>query len=573
MIESPSRPHAPQNHDRSELDRLVEELQSRKADWQRTSIDRKIDYLRSAIASTHEVAAEQAEAAARAKGVPPRSAAAAEDLIGGPYVQIRTMRLLQETLGRVARGEAVVRPDRVRERPDGRLAVEVFPLSAVDRILFQGFHAEVFQRHGVTRENLEESTAVLHRQPEPSEGRVALVLGAGNVASIGPLDAVTKLFGEGQVVLLKLNPVNEYLGPFIERAFADLVADGFLRLAYGGAEVGDYLCRHAGVDEIHITGSARTHDIIVFGPGEEGERRRAEGRPRTTKRITSELGNVSPMIVVPGNWTERQLRVQAENLATQMTQNGGFNCNATKVIVTHREWPQREALLDRLGEVLASLPARPAYYPGALDRYAAFTARYPQAAAYGPEAEGAIRPTIIRDVDPAGEDELAFSTESFCAVTAETSLSAGDPSTYLERAVTFCNERLYGTLNAGIIVTPRERYRLGGAVDRAIEELRYGSVAVNHWPAISYALGSTTWGAYPGHELTDIQSGIGVVHNALLFDRPEKSVVEGPFDVKPKPAWFATHRNAYRVAERLVALEANPSLSRVPRLIVNALFG
>ena len=56
-----------------------------------------------------------------------------------------------------------------------------------------------------------------------ARARVALVLGAGNVASIGPLDVVHKLFVEGQVALLKLNPVNEYLGPFFEEAFADLI--------------------------------------------------------------------------------------------------------------------------------------------------------------------------------------------------------------------------------------------------------------------------------------------------------------------------------------------------------------
>ncbi|MEU2237490.1 hypothetical protein ABZ585_42055, partial [Streptomyces vietnamensis] len=27
-----------------------------------------------------------------------------------------------------------------------------------------------------------------------------------------------------------------------------------------------------------------------------------------------------------------------------------------------------------------------------------------------------------------------------------------------------------------------------------------------------------TWGAYPGHTLDDVQSGIGIVHNALLLD-------------------------------------------------------
>ncbi len=79
-----------------------------------------------------------------------------------------------------------------------------------------------------------------------------------------------KLLVEGQVCVLKMNPVNDYLGPFLEEAFGNLVRDGFVQLVYGGADVGDYLCHHPGIDEIHITGSAATHDAIVFGSGEEG---------------------------------------------------------------------------------------------------------------------------------------------------------------------------------------------------------------------------------------------------------------------------------------------------------------
>ena len=70
------------------------------------------------------------------------------------------------------------------------------------------------------------------------------------------------------------------------------------------------------------------------GQGAEGARRKRENRPLLAKPITSELGNVSPIVVVPGEWSDADLDFHAENLATQMTQNGGFNCNAAKVIVT-----------------------------------------------------------------------------------------------------------------------------------------------------------------------------------------------------------------------------------------------
>ena len=58
---------------------------------------------------------------------------------------------------------------------------------------------------------------------------------------------------------------------------------GFLQFAYGGAEMGQYLTDHEGIESIHITGSARTHDVIMFGSGTEGESRKATGSPRLNK--------------------------------------------------------------------------------------------------------------------------------------------------------------------------------------------------------------------------------------------------------------------------------------------------
>ena len=47
----------------------------------------------------------------------------------------------------------------------------------------------------------------------------------------------------------------------------------------------------------------------------------------------------------------------------------------------------------------------------------------------------------------------------------------------------------------------------------------------NAWTGVGYLTPAATWGAFPGHSRNDIQSGIGVVHNAFLIDRPERTVV------------------------------------------------
>ena len=109
------------------------------------------------------------------------------------------------------------------------------------------------------------------------------------------------------------------------------------------------------------------------------------------------------------------------------------------------------------------------------------------------------------------------------------------------------------------------------SVDRAVADLRYGSIGVNLWHALSFAMGSTTWGAYPGHVRTDIQSGTGVVGNVAMFDRPQKSVVRGPFRARPRPPWFATALDSYDVMRRFVAFEAEPSAAKIPGLLLAAM--
>ncbi|MCA9537257.1 MAG: aldehyde dehydrogenase family protein [Myxococcales bacterium] len=558
--------------DTASLDRDIETLQANKDAWAQLPIGRRIEYLRGLLKGTEAVAHRQVQAAIAAKGIDPGSALVGEEYFGGPVIIIRTLRLLIRTLEDIERhGSPQLPKDGLRTR-NGQTAVQVFPLSTLDKLTFSGFSAEVWMEPGVTPETLPEEMAGFYRG-NGGEGRVALVLGAGNVASIGPLDMVHKLFAEGQVCLLKFNPVNDYLGPFVEESFAELIRDGFVRTAYGGADVGAYLCQHPRIDEVHITGSDKTHDAIVFGGGAEGRERKAKNRPLNHKRITSELGNVSPVIIVPGPWTESDLRFHAENVATQMANNGGFNCNAAKVIVLHEAWPQKRAFMDMLRAVLAAIPQRRAYYPGAADRYEKFVGAHPQAQPIGPRSEGVLPWTLIPDVPAAKADDMAFTDESFCGITAQTALPGADAREFLANAVRFCNETLWGTLNACVIVHPRTAEALGDALDEAIGDLEYGSVGVNHWPALSYALGSTTWGAWPGHTLDDIQSGIGVVHNTFLFDRPQKSVIRGPFRVTPKPPWFVTHKRTDKVARAMLALESAPGFAKVPAIAFHALLG
>ncbi|MEZ4634299.1 MAG: aldehyde dehydrogenase family protein [Caldilineaceae bacterium] len=344
--------------DKQHLDQIVARLQQRKDDWARLPLSEKVHHLGELRRRTGKTARRWVEAALKAKAIPEGSSLAGEEWSGGPWAFLHGINRYVETLVTLdTGGDLLERCGPVRTLPNGQVTVEVFPLNIYERLLLSGIHADVWMAPGVTAENLRGHMAS-NMKAENLCGKVSLVLGAGNVSSITPMDVLHKLLNEHSVCVVKMNPVNDYLGPIFEEIFEALIAYGFVAFVYGGADVGDYLAHHTGVDELHMTGSARTYNAIVFGPGEEGEARRKRNEPLLRKRFTAELGNVTPTIVVPGPWTETDLRFQAEHIFTQKMQNGGFNCVAAQVLVTPSSWPQTGRLLYHLRTVIRSEAAR-----------------------------------------------------------------------------------------------------------------------------------------------------------------------------------------------------------------------
>ncbi len=559
------------------LDRAVADLASRAEAWSSTGISDRIELLDSLHTDFAGVAHRWAQACIEAERLPPANPAAGEEWLAGPYFILRNLRLLRASLEQIAQQGHPTIPGPIEERPGGRVAARIFPDEFYDRILYPpGMTAEVWMRPGVTAESIHETQAVAYREDPPSSG-VCLVLGAGNVSSIGPMDTLYKLFVENRVVVYKVHTVNDYLGPLMEEGFARLVDNGFLRLVYGGAEVGGYLTDHEKVDEIHITGSDKTVEAIAFGTGDEGRRRQRERRPRLTKPISSELGNVSPILVVPGPWSPGDLAYHGESVASMLTNNAGFNCNAARVVVQHASWDRRDALLDQIRRSLEKIPTRVAWYPGAADRWQRFADENPGRAEFlgKKSSDERLQWMLVADVPPDDPEELCFRTEAFTGVVAETALEAPSTAEFIDRAVEFCNDRLWGTLSASLLVhnaSLRDR-EVAEAVDRAIANLRYGTITINQWAAVGYGLVSTPWGAFPGHDLYDIQSGTGVVHNTLMFDQVEKVVVRVPFRVWPKAPWFATHRTAHELGRLLTEFEIDPSPAKLPAIVWTAMRG
>ena len=554
------------------LDAAMSAVAANADAWAATSPADRALLLDRIIADTYSESEAWTAAACQAKGHDPKTTEGGEEMFSGIGTFIRMARTLAVSLRQIDAEGRPQFPGPVTESADGRLVVQVFPSSTFDKLLYAKTTGEVWIEPRVTRAELEADQAPAYKDPAAWKG-VSLVLGAGNVASLGPRDVLSKLFVEGKVVVLKANPVNDYLVPHWTAAMSSLIEAGFLAIVEGGAEAGKYLCTHELVDEIHVTGSDKTHDAIVFGGGEEGARRKAANDPVITKPVSCELGNVSPVIIVPGDWTAKDIAFQAENVATMLTNNAGFNCLTPRVLITWEGWTQRPAFLAALADRLRSIPTRQAYYPGAADRQTLFLTAHPEAQLLGTPAAGELPWTFIPGVDSSATDDICFNVEAFCGLMAETALPSADAASFVDAAVDFANDVVWGTLSASVIAHPTSLAdaTVGPRIEAAVANLRYGGIGLNIWHAMCFALGTTTWGAYPGHPITDIQSGSGIVGNAFMLEHVQKSVVRGPFRSSPKPPYFSTAKNGRQTMERMLAFEAGPSWAKLPGLLLAAL--
>jgi acyl-CoA reductase-like NAD-dependent aldehyde dehydrogenase len=554
----------------TQIDQALTHLHSKKVRWATLSIPKRLEILEKSTRDMLAISDQWVAAGLSAKTLPRDSMGEAEEWL---YVAaiMRCLRMIRKTLLEIQRNGRPRLPGKVIRTINGQTAVQVFPRDPWDAIVYRGDRAEVWMEPGVTISKADNWYA-WQNFPADADGKVALVLGAGNVSFLPVIDLLYRLFVRNQVVVIKLNPVNDYLGPLMEVGLHSLIQPGYLQIIYGGANQGRYLSQHPLVDEMHLTGSIKTFETIVFGSGEEGQQRKARRDPKTSKPFTCELGNVSPLIVVPGPWSKADLQDQAEQVATWFTGNAGFGCLNPRMIVQHTSWSARRPFLDAIVGVLGKIKTRRAYYPKARELLDEFLAAHPEALQIGNPSGDELPWTIVPDLDPSKRDDICFTQEAFCGLMAETGLEAADTVDFIQRAVEFANSTLWGSLCATILVHPASLRdpAVAAALYTAIADLRYGSVTINlaaFYPVYSQV---TPWGGYPGNPIHDVQSGIGKTSNTLMFARPQKSVWWGPFRKYPDPL-RATARRPATLARKMALFEGSPSLLKIPGLIWSSL--
>jgi len=552
-----------------EIDSSLQTLEAHKTEWARLPTQDRLALLEQVRSELLPLQQQWVASEIEAKELEPGTFPIAEEWVLLAQV-LRSIRQIERTLRRIEASEPMVDPDRIHRGPEDRVVLRTFPATAWDRAIFLNVTGDVCIQPGVSAQ--EALTGKVSRYHDAGyQGKVSLVLGGGNASMLPVCDTFHKLFVDLQVVLVKMNPVNAHLGPWIEIALQSLIERGFVAVAYGGADVGAYMADHPLVEEIHMTGSDKTYEAIVFGTGEEGRHRKEQRSPLNTKPFTAELGNVSPVIVVPGPWKPGDIDEYAKHIATWMTANAGFACLTPRMIIQHESWGSREDLTAAIRAELAQYPNRKAYYPGACNIHEDFLKEHPQALEIGSSGEGRLPWTVLPGLDPSQSEDICFKREGFGGLTGEVALPGADVEDYLTKAVEFANHTLWGSLCATLVVHPHSLRdpRTAAAVEQAIADLHYGTVALNMLAFYSTYFMVCPWGAFPGHDIYDIQSGRGRNFNFAMVDKVEKVVVRAPFK-RLDPLTIRAKR-AHVFAQNLARFEAKPSVAKLTRLLWSAL--
>lgn len=503
------------------------------------------------------------EISAKYKRISPDQAVVGEEWAGGPWLTVWGFKYLIKTLEQYPNID--INLDNNYKKKDNTL--KVFPTSTVEKLLYMGVEGHIKIRNNMNIHQFNEYRGFESRI-NTKNPTTTLVLGAGNQSCIPLLDFAYHITTRRSPVILKLNPVNEYLKPVYENMMSPFISRDFLRIVTGDKEIGNHLTNHNGISHIHLTGGYTTYENIVYGRVLEDSEKKSKSTKKTnTKSISTELGNVTPFIIFPGKWSKSDINVQAKKIATAKLQNAGFNCIAAQVVVLDKNWVQADQFIAKIKEIISEQETRYFYYPGSSERVDSFNKSYNTDLLSKDQCDVPYSSYTTNE-----DDEYYFGNEIWGGAIIFKFIESSSLKDYSQRATSFCNDTLWGNLGCSIIIKPNTEKKFSKEFQYMVDNLKYGTIAINEWCALGFAIPSLPWGGYPGNKDTDIQSGQGYVHNSYLFESPLNGIVRTPF--KPflniDPPWLITHKNSHKVLRNLTLYLATNSKINLLKTFVHA---
>ena len=541
-----------------DIDRFITTLRTKSKEFNSISNVQLASMLEETISNIKEVAFFWATICSDNKGTT-KTPAEGEEWLGGPFASVLATQYYIKSL---------TNDDDLNEKKynSEENSYKVFPNNFTERITFPFIDAKVIFNKSMSFDDINKYRGFSKRYDiDPS---ITLVLGAGNFSSIPYLDVLYHLITRKSVILLKLNPVNEYLKPVFEKVFQNFIERGYIIVTTGNIDESKYMATHPGINHIHLTGSDKTFEDIVYGRELTDKERKSKSLSKiNNKPITSELGNVTPIIIHPGKWSTSDIKYQARKIVTAKLNNNGFNCIAAQVVVLPDGWGQTDTLIKFVKHYMSKAKERKAYYPESIERLEKLEKDkgYERV-----NALSCVTPHLTREIKAYSKfeiDEVWSSTIYFKKIE-YTSIED-----FANKAIDYCNDELWGNLGVSVIIKDHDRKFNKHITNLYIDKLNYGTVAINEWAAIGYIIPQLPWGGFPGNRDNDIQSGQSVVHNSMLFESPLKGVVNTKFRISRliDPPWFVTNKKARRLFKNLTYYQINNSNINFLKLIFAAL--
>ena len=483
-----------------------------------------------------------------------------EEWLGGPFASVFGLQYYIDTLKDVKKplDESLLNKE--------LNTYKVFPNNFLEKVFFPFISAEVKFNKNLSFNDIQKYRGYAMRYSH--EQNVTLVLGAGNVSCIPLLDVIYHMVTKRSVVYLKLNPVNDYLLPVYEKIFKNFISRGFMVVSKGSLEESEYMVQHKGIDHIHLTGSDETYELIVYGKKlNDNEKKLKFLKKLNPVSFSSELGNVTPIIIHPGKWSTGELKFQARKIVTAKLNNGGFNCISAQVVILPENWKYTDKLIMYIKQYMKKIDNRFSYYPNSLD----LLTKLEKDNNYTREnAETCATPHLTREIKAYSKYETSevWGTSIYFK-----KINANNDNDYVKKVVDYCNDTLWGNLGATVLFKKYKSKKNKESINYYINNLKYGTVAINEWSAIGFIIPTLPWGGYPGNKDNNIQSGQDFVHNSLFFESPLNGIVYSRFRMSNiiDPLWFVTNKKGKKVFKNLTYFQIDKSFYNFIKLSFSAL--
>ncbi len=541
-----------------DIDRNINTLRVNSKEFSTIDNTKLISMLEESINNIKDVAYYWATVSAENKGVS-NTVAEGEEWLGGPFATVFGIQYYIDTL------KDLNKPLNEELFDNNLNTYKVFPNNFLEKIFFPFISAEIKFGKNIKFSEIEEYRGFAMRyKHEPS---ISLILGAGNVSCIPLLDAIYHLVAKRSVVYIKLNPVNDYLLPVYEKVFSNFIALGYIVITKGSVDESKYMTEHNGIDHIHLTGSDETYENIVYGRKLNDEEKKLKSLDKINKKsFSSELGNVTPIIVHPGNWSNAELKFQARKIVTAKLNNGGFNCISAQIVLLPDNWKHTDKLMKYIKYYMNKVDDRLSYYPNSLN---VLTSLEKDKNYERLNDQSCATPHLSREIKAYSKyetSEIWGTSIYFKKIDYENDLD------YAKNVIDYCNNTLWGNLGATVLFKKYNKRVNEPIKNLYINNLKYGTVAINEWSAIGFIIPTLPWGGYPGNKDNDIQSGQDFVHNSMFFESPLNGVVYSKFRMSNiiDPLWFVTNKKGKKVFKNLTYFQIDKSFINFIKLAASA---